>query len=45
MSNNVDYREMIVDMVGKIKGQELLKRIYALAEYLYLREDGGVANE
>lgn len=45
MSSNADYREMIVDMVGKIKSQKLLKRIYALTEYLFLHEDGGAVNE
>lgn len=36
---NPDYGDMIIEMVGKINNQKLLKRVYALAEYLYLHED------
>lgn len=34
-----DYGDMIIEMVGKINNQKLLKRVYALAEYLYLYKD------
>lgn len=30
------YREKIIDMVNQIKDERLLKRIYELAEYLYI---------
>lgn len=36
---NPDYGDLIIEMVGKINNQKLLKRVYALAEYLYLHED------
>lgn len=32
------YRKEIVDIVDKIKDAELLKRIYNLAEYLYIHK-------
>ncbi len=32
------YRKRIVEMVGKIEDQSILKRIYQLAEYLYIRK-------
>lgn len=34
------YREEIVRMVDKIKNPAFLKRIYQLAEYLYIRKQG-----
>lgn len=30
------YREKIVEMVGNIEDEKILKRIYELAEYLYI---------
>lgn len=30
------YRKKIVEMVGKIESEKLLKRIYELAVYLYI---------
>ena len=33
------YRESIIEIVQKIDDKKLLKRIYALAEYLYI--EGG----
>lgn len=33
------YRERITEIIGKIDNKKLLKRIYALAEYLYI--EGG----
>lgn len=35
-----DYGELIIEMVHKFHNKKLLKRIYELAEYLYLYEDG-----
>lgn len=35
----VIYRERITEIIGKIDNKKLLKRIYALAEYLYI--EGG----
>lgn len=34
-----DYGELIIEMVHKFHNKKLLKRVYALAEYLYLYED------
>lgn len=34
----MDYGQLIVELLGKIAGEGMLKRIYGLAEYLYLRE-------
>ncbi len=34
------YRERITKIIGKIDNKKLLKRIYALAEYLYI--EGGI---
>ncbi len=35
-----DYGELIIEMVQKFHNKKLLRRIYELAEYLYLYEDG-----
>lgn len=35
-----DYGELIIEMVHKFHNKKLLKRVYELAEYLYLYEDG-----
>lgn len=35
-----DYGELIIEMVHKFHNKKLLRRIYELAEYLYLYEDG-----
>lgn len=32
------YRQKIIEMVGKIQNLEFLKRIYRLAEYLYINK-------
>lgn len=37
-SESEHYRKEIVDIVDKIKDAELLKRIYNLAEYLYIHK-------
>ena len=34
-----NYEEMIIKLIKKIKDKELLKRILALTEYLYLYKD------
>ena len=34
----MDYRQLIVELVGKIADEESLERVYRLAEYLYLGE-------
>ena len=39
LQNNVDYRQLIKNMVDKIDNIKLLRRIYALAEYLYINKD------
>lgn len=33
-----EYREMIIEVINKISSNDLLKRIYALAEYLYIHK-------
>ena len=35
-TNNQDYAEAIISIMSKIKNKSLLKRIYNLAEYLYI---------
>ncbi len=37
----LDYAGLIVEMVGKIHDRKLLKRIYNLAEYLYINYESG----
>ena len=34
------YRETIVELVGKIQSEKLLRRIYKFVLYLYTRETG-----
>lgn len=38
VKENEYYREKIVEMINKISDKELLKRIYRLAEYLYVHK-------
>ncbi len=33
----MDYKKAIIELLNKIKDEYSLKRIYKLAEYLYLR--------
>ena len=33
-----DYKEMIIVILGKIKKEENLRRVYKLLEYLWLNE-------
>ncbi len=33
------YREKIIEIINNIKIEQLLKRIYNLAEYLYIYKD------
>ena len=33
-----DYKEMIIEMMEKIKKEENLRRVYKLLEYLWLNE-------
>lgn len=35
----MDYKSMIIEMLDKVNDTELLKRVYKLLEYLYLREN------
>jgi hypothetical protein len=44
-TNNQDYAEAIISIMSKIKNKSLLKRIYNLAEYLYIHVDGGAAGK
>ena len=32
----VDYENLIISMIAKFQNKELLRRIYKLAEYLYV---------
>ena len=34
----MDYKKMIVELLGKVQSEYTLKRVYKLLEYLYLRE-------
>lgn len=35
----MDYREKIIEIINNIRNEQLLKRIYKLAEYLYIYKD------
>lgn len=35
----MDYKERIIDLLGKVKSEYTLKRVYKLLIYLYLNED------
>lgn len=35
-NESIDYRAKIIEIINKISNQELLKRIYRLAEYLFI---------
>ena len=37
----MDYKQMIVEMLEKDDDEYILKRVYKLLEYLYLREKAG----
>lgn len=37
--NYQDYEDMAIELIRKIQNKELLKRILALIEYLYLYRD------
>lgn len=39
----MDYKSLIIALLGKIDNDKLLKRIYDLAEYLYVYKSGGRA--
>lgn len=34
----MDYKKMIITLLGKVKTENTLKRVYKLLEYLYLKE-------
>ncbi len=36
----MDYKQLIIELLSKITDEESLKRIYKLAEYLYLHKPG-----
>lgn len=37
--NYEDYEEMTIELIKRFKNKELLKRIFALAKYLYIYKD------
>ena len=37
----MDYKQMIVEMLEKVDDEYILKRVYKLLEYLYLRKKAG----
>lgn len=41
---NEDYENMLIALLPKFRNKALLKRIYNLAEYLYIHVDGGISN-
>ncbi len=41
MRDNQDYAAEIISIIGKFRNKSLLRRIYNLAEYLYIYKDGG----
>lgn len=36
----MDYKMMIFDIVNKVENESILKRVYKLLEYLYIKEAG-----
>lgn len=42
-AGNQDYTAAIISILLKFKNKSLLKRVYNLAEYLYIHLDGGAA--
>lgn len=42
MKENQDYTAAIISIIGRFRNKSLLKRIYNLAEYLYIYADGGI---
>ena len=34
----MNYKQKIIELIEKIENQEVLKRIYQLAEYLYIHK-------
>lgn len=36
----IKYRDIIIEMVGKIRSEKTLKRIYKFVSYLYTHETG-----
>ena len=37
----MDYKQMVVEMLEKVDDEYILKRVYKLLEYLYLRKEAG----
>lgn len=37
----MDYKKMIVELLEKVDDEKILKRVYKLLEYLYLKEKAG----
>ncbi len=35
----MNYREKIIALLEKVESEKILKRVYKLLEYLYLREE------
>lgn len=37
----VDYKERIINLLSKVNNQSILKRVYKLLVYLYIKEESG----
>lgn len=37
----VDYKEKIINLLPKVNNQSILKRVYKLLVYLYIKEESG----
>lgn len=37
----VDYKERIINLLPKVNNQSILKRVYKLLVYLYIKEESG----
>lgn len=35
----MDYKKMIIKLMDKVSDEKILKRVYNMLEYLYLREE------
>lgn len=44
-TDSQDYAEAIIRLISKFHNNVLLKRIYDLAEYLYIHVDGGTKHD
>lgn len=37
-----EYRSLIMELLYKVRNEAVLKRVYKLLEYLYIKEEAGI---